>query len=454
MKSKVLLLGLAVVILTTGCSDSDGGDSNLFTTECLQGTGKQEVFDIMRDWYFWNDETEQADKYMGSAGDFSNVDELLDFLRYRPTEFDRGFTFVTTPEEESIFFEEGKSIGFGFGLTRIGNTHEIRVTQIFAGSPAEIAGIERGYRLTAINGRSIQFIDFNEGINEALGPAEVGDTRTLSFQDREGTPLPDVELSKAVHDLDPVAEVKVIDNAGVKVGYIFFRTFISTAVGELRTAMAQFQDEQVRNLVIDLRYNGGGLVSVAEVLGSLLSAGNVGSIFFIQEFNSDHMGLNQAGIFHSESSALDLDKIVFITSGGTASASELLINGLEPYFQDEDIAIVGTPSYGKPVGQSGFDFCGGQQRLRAVTFKTVNVMGEGDYFTGLPVDCPATDDLQALLGDEGEASLSTALQYLRDGSCTGGVATAQSLESGAGGKLAAKPILSGPKIWHHYAGAF
>lgn len=459
MKIIAVLFGLTGLILLTGCgSSSTTNERTSLGASCLSSSGKQEVLDIMREWYFWNDETEQADKYETGVDGFSDVDALLEFLRYRPSEFDRGFTFVTTPGEEDVFFEEGKFIGFGFGMTRIGNTHDLRITQVYAGSPADMAGLERGFRLVGIDGRSIEQIDLNEGINEALGPVVEGDTRTLTIEDGTGNPLPDVQLTKAVVDLDPVAVVSILNDGGDDpVGYIFFRTFISTAVDELRAAMAQFQQQLIRKVIVDLRYNGGGLVSVAEVLGSLLAGpGNVGMPFFFQEFNSDNMNFNQTSVFHSESASLDLDKIVFITAGGSASASELLINGLEPYFRDagEDIAIIGSPSFGKPVGQSAFDFCDNTQRLRAVTFKTVNVEGYGDYFTGLPVDCPAADDLQSSLGDESEESLSVALNYLHDGTCPGGMASAQGFDGGGKAKAQAMPMLSGSKIWHHYAGAY
>lgn len=461
MKIIVALFGLTGLVLLGGCNSSSassaGNRSTPAVTSCLTGTGKQEVLDIMRDWYFWNDETEQADKYETGVGDFSDVGALLDYLRYRPSTFDRGFTFVTTPEEENAFFEEGTFVGFGFGMTRIGNTHDIRITQVYAGSPADMGGLERGFRLVAVDGRSIAQIDLNEGINEALGPAVTGEIHTLTVEDRAGNLLPDIQLTKAAVDLDPVAVVRILNDAGGdSVGYIFFRTFVTTAVDELRAAMLQFQQQMIRKVVIDLRYNGGGLVSVAEVLGSLLAGpGNVGVPFFFQEFNSDNMDFNQTSLFHSESASLDLDKIVFITTGGTASASELLINGLKPYFEDagEAIAIVGSPSYGKPVGQSAFDFCGDTQRLRAITFKTVNVRGEGDYFNGLPVDCPANDDLQSLLGDDSEESLSVALNYLNDGTCNS-MAIVQGLGGAGKAKATAMPVLSGPKIWHHYAGAF
>lgn len=459
MKIIAALFGLTGLVLLGGCDNGSAGSRSASTvSSCLSGPGKREVLDIMRDWYFWNDETEQADKYGTDVNGFSDVEVLLNYLRYRPSEFDRGFTFVTTPEEESAFFGEGKFIGFGFGMTRIGNTHDIRITQIYAGSPADLGGLERGFRLVAVDGRSIAQIDFNEGIGEALGPAIVGNTHTLTVEDRAGNPLPDIQLTKATVDLNPVAVVRVLDDAGGDpVGYIFFRTFVSTAVDELRSAMLQFQQQTIRKVVVDLRYNGGGLVSVADVLGSLLAGpGNVGVPFFFQEFNSDNMSFNQTSLFHSESASLDLDKIVFITTGGTASASELLINGLKPYFEDpgEAVAIVGSPSYGKPVGQSAFDFCGGTQRLRAITFKTVNVRGEGDYFNGLPVDCPANDDLQSLLGDDGEESLSVALNYLNDGTCGTAMAATRALGGAGRAKATAMPVLSGPEIWHHYAGAF
>jgi carboxyl-terminal processing protease len=119
-----------------------------------------------------------------------------------------------------------------------------------------------------------------------------------------------------------------------------------------------------------------------------------------------------------------------------------------------NLALVGSATYGKPVGQFAFDFCNNDYRLRAVTFKSVNADGEGEYYGGLPVDCQAEDDLSFPLGDENEASFAAALEYMgSDGiSCSGSSAPGFGI-SRAGGK--AKPqLVRGPGLAQQYAGAF
>ena len=115
-----------------------------------------------------------------------------------------------------------------------------------------------------------------------------------------------------------------------------------------------------------------------------------------------------------------------VTTPASASASELVINGLEPYAVQLGftVRIVGDDTFGKPVGQGGVDYCldpdSGEltQRLRVVAFETVNVLGEGGYFDGLPVDCAADDDVSTALGDPAEASLAAALELLETGQCS------------------------------------
>lgn len=439
----------------TGCGGSD--DSRL--TGCLAEGGRQQLAGIMQDWYFWNDETAQLNKYNNlNPNRYSDAEALLDFLRYQPAQFDRYFSYITTPQEEQAFYNEGEFVGFGVSLARIGNSSDIRVTQVYANSPAAAAGFERGFRLWRINGRTISQIDFNEGVNAALGPADVGVTRTLTMLDRTGNELPPVSLTKAVVSIDPVPIVNIIeDDLGNPVaGYIFLRTFINTAMPDLRAAFALFAQEQVGSVIVDLRYNGGGLISVAEVFADLLAGpGNVDNVFYELQHNSARAAQNFIDNFGSETNAINLDKVIFITGNGSASASELLINGLAPYFAggDKDIAVVGSPSYGKPVGQYAFDFCAGEYRLRAVSFKIANVLGEGDYFNGLPVDCPAADGLLSPLGNQNEAALSAALDYLQNGSCGAGVAIARSAD-GVTDKAAVVNMITGGKVWQREAGAF
>ncbi len=119
--------------------------------------------------------------------------------------------------------------------------------------------------------------------------------------------------------------------------------------------------------------------------------------------------------------ALSLGRIVFITTGATASASEIVINGLEPFVE---VAIVGSTTFGKPVGQLGFAFC--ERVLRPASFQTVNADGEGEFFAGIAPDCEAEDDLSKPLGDPREASMAEALHLLETGTCSTPAATIDS----------------------------
>jgi hypothetical protein len=114
-----------------------------------------------------------------------------------------------------------------------------------------------------------------------------------------------------------------------------------------------------------------------------------------------------------------LSRLVVITTRGSASASEAVINGLRPFIP---VTVVGDTTFGKPVGQYGYDFC--DKTLYPVAFQVRNSRGEGDYFSGIPVDCAADDDLEHQIGDEGEASLAEALHFVRTGSCSATAATA------------------------------
>jgi carboxyl-terminal processing protease len=453
------LISSGLLLLLTACS-GEGGPVGRWVDQsneaCFFNGGKQQVLDIMRDWYLWNDEADQYNKYRNlSLNNFEDAEDLLDFLRYQPAEFDRGFSYITTPEEEQAFFGEGQFIGFGFSMAFSENG--IYFTQVFSGSPAAEEGFERGYRLVAINGRNVLTFPSGEEFAAAFGPDEVGFSASFTVEDTTGAELPVVSLSKALITLDPVPEVEIVqDGLGNDVGYILFDTFISSADSQLRNAFTSFDGAAVDRVVIDLRYNGGGLVSVAEVLASLMAPGHVGDVFTTYRFNSDRAAeYDQTVEFHSEAEALNLDKIVFITSEGSASASELIINGLKPYFSNVDLGLVGSPTYGKPVGQFAFDFCNDSYRLRAVAFKSVNAEGDGDYYDGLPVNCQAEDDLSLPLGDPNEGSLAAALEYMEtDGvSCSTSFAPGFNISRVAGKVAKVQPVF-GPTLAQQYAGAF
>ncbi|MEL6868817.1 MAG: S41 family peptidase [Pseudomonadota bacterium] len=405
-----VLATISATLALAGCG-GDGDGSSLFgapiagNDECSATGQKQFVLDAMRDVYFWVDDL-PADVDINA---FNSPDELLAFLTsFQPLDT---FSFINSAEADAAFFGEGQFVGFGFSSSRIASD-EIRFTRVFGGSPADLAGIERGQQLLAVDGRSVADIDANEGFGEAFGPAEEGVTRTLTVRNLDGTEF-DADITKAVVTIDPVPQVRTFNFNSGTVGYLELATFISTASAPLDAAFADFNRLGITDLIVDLRYNGGGLVSIANDLGDYLGgAVSEGDVFSETLFNAANSASNSREFFDRLNQSMNLSRVVFITTGATASASELVINSMEP---EVEVTLVGTPTFGKPVGQVGIVFC--EQILRPTAFETVNNLGEGRYFGGLPVDCPVADDVNFAVGSAEDPSTAAALTFLNTGSC-------------------------------------
>ncbi len=452
---KHVLASLLTALAVVGCGGG-GGDgrrvSDIVDATCSTSEQMNAVRGIMEQWYFFNDEPEQQQKYGNlDPGNFSSATELLSFLRYRPEEFDRGFSFITTTAADQQFFGEGQFVGFGFGSKFVdspGNA-DLRLTRVFANSSAAAAGFERGQRVLTIDGRTIAEINAAEGLTAALGPATEGIARTFRIRAVDSSEF-EIEISKSLITLDPLPTTTVFDLTNAKVGYLDFRTFISTADAALDDAFAIFEAQGINALVVDLRYNGGGLVSTAERLADLIAGFFAdGEVLSETLFNSANTAANSVELFEERSQSLTLlQQVVIITTGSSASASELVINSLRPHTV---VTLVGTTTFGKPVGQSAFGFCDDELLLRPVTFEIVNSLGEGQYFDGIGVNCPAADELEFALGDPGEDSLETALQFIETGSC--GAVSYQSKPRAPTESFAGSIPNAASTSAEHYAGA-
>ena len=186
------------------------------------------------------------------------------------------------------------------------------------------------------------------------------------------------------------------------VGYLNLRSYISTADPQLRTAFQAFRAQDVRDFIIDLRYNGGGLVSTAELIDNLLGGDrSAADTQYSVVYSANKSGQNSTVRFQPQAQSVRPVRIAFLTTDATASASEININAMRAW---AEVAIVGSDTYGKPVGQLAFDLANAcQDRLRLVTFKTVNASGATDYYDGLASSmgfaCAASDTLDAPMGD-------------------------------------------------------
>lgn len=379
---------------------------------------------------------------------YTTVSDYVDALTAtaRAQGRDRFFTYVTSIASENAFFATGSSAGFGVRLSYDTTANRVFINEAFEGAPALAAGIDRGTEILAIGNDASSLVNVSTilaaqgaaGVTNALGPSTAGTTRTLKVAGVGGART--VSVTKTDYSLDPVSArygAKTIVDNGRKVGYLNLRTFISSADPELRTAFDNFRQQGVTNFIVDFRYNGGGLISTAELMGDLLGGNrSTSDVFDNVTFRPEKASNNTTKRFVPQSQSVSPVKIAFIGTGGTASASELVINGFIPFLGTNE-ALVGTNTFGKPVGQIAVDRPACDDRLRVIAFSLRNGANSDAYYNGLAssvkVTCKAADDVTKPLGDPAEASTRQALDYLNGATCTpitaGGQQTSQSVQN-------------------------
>lgn len=450
------IVGLAALV--AGCGGGGGGGSGSFTTSptpsattptptptpaptAVAGCSLRERQDWvsaqLREWYLFPEtlpSTLDPTRY-ANVGDY--VDALTATARSQRR--DRYFTYVTSIREETAYYTSGQSAGFGVRLALDPTGRRLFITEAFEGAPALTAGVDRGAEIVAIgtsaaNLRTVSAIAAAEGsagLSAALGPDTAGTTRVLRVTDAAGTRT--VTLAKTDFALTPVSSrygAQILNDGGRQVGYVNLRTFIDPAEAPLRAAFARFRAAGITNIIVDLRYNGGGLVSVAELIGDLMGgARSTSEVFSYTSFRPEKAAENSTRLFAPKPESVAPTRVAFIGTDGTASASELVINAFTPYLHS-NAALIGGNTYGKPVGQIGLDNPACDDRLRVVAFATQNAGRVGNYFDGLAgtveASCRADDDIGYPLGDPREASTRAALDFLAGRSCTriGAAATA------------------------------
>ena len=362
------------------------------------------VRDVLRAFYLWYREMPNT-----SPALFDSPEAYLDAVRYLP--LDQSFSYIAPKATTEAFYSNSQFIGIGFSQKLIGKT-SLRISQVFPDSPASEAGLRRGDYLLVINGRRVEDILATRELGSIYGPSEIGGRVELSW--RAGTEERSAIVTKRLVTIPTVSQTKVFDLDGRIVGYLHFRNFVEPSVVALDAAFANFRATGVQDLILDLRYNGGGLISVAQHLAGLIAGVRTNTKVFVEFFHNDKQTeRNRVSRFADPMEALDLPRVVVITSGASASASELVINGLRPFIP---VTIIGERTYGKPVGQYSFNFC--EKVVFPVSFETRNAMGAANYFNGFPPDCPAGDGLNRPLAHPEENSLAEALTFLRTDACS------------------------------------
>jgi carboxyl-terminal processing protease len=404
----VVAVLLAVLALSCGGQGSSptspgGGSASSSCSTLGQVTF---VRDALQGWYFWYDRLPTPE-----PASFSSPEAYLDAVRYRP--LDSSFSYITSKAASDAFFSDSQFIGFGFSMKRTGDL-EIRIAQVFPGSPAAEAGLDRGDTLLAVDGKGIASLIQTGEINTVFGPEQIGFTVTIDWRDLAGGQR-SATLAKRLVTIPTVSETAVLPAGGARVGYVHFRNFVQPSVEALNAAFAQLLEEGATDLVLDLRYNGGGLVSVAQHLASLVGGPPLeGQVFAQFTHNDKQSSRNTAYRFEAKPQALAAARLVVIATRASASASEAIVNGLRPFVE---VTVVGDATFGKPVGQYGFEFC--EKVLFPVSFLVTNARAKPTTSAASPPTARRPTTSTGPLADAGEASLAEALFVLRNGRCSG-----------------------------------
>ena len=425
-------LALVCLAVLAAVSPSARADAQ---SSCSVQTQNRFVRDALFEYYYWNRELPSV-----NPATFASPQAYLEAVRFKP--LDATYSYIANRADQDALYSASQFVGLG--MTTPFDGVEMRVSEVFPDSPASEAGLKRGDRLLAINGRSVTDLSASSDLAAAFGPAEEGVDVTIEWRPLDG-PERRATLEKRVVTIPSVPLTKLYEVDGRKVGYVVFRNFVEPSVAALDSAFTALRDAGATELVLDLRYNGGGLVGVAQHLASLIGGQRTaGQVLTEYVHNDRHRELNRQLRFEAKPNALNLNRLVVITTRASASASELIVNGLRPHLP---VIVIGDRTFGKPVGQYGLPFC--DKVLNAVSFVLLNAQGEADYFDGLPATCPAGDALDRQLGDVEEASLKEAFVYLRTGACTPPVAD----EPGQAGARRVRSAVQPADGWQQLLGA-
>ncbi len=363
---------------------------------------KAKVHEIMQEWYLWNNELPTVD-----VATYETADDLLYALRKNPLD---KWSYIEKEEDYDNYFNNGEYEGYGFRM-EFDQNDKLRIAFIYQQSPFNEAGVGRSWIIDKINGKIVERGD--DELPNALNNA----TNTFEFIDTAGVRLTK-SITKTTIEINSVLYKNVYEIDGLKIGYLVFNNFLQTSLPELQETFSDFKQAGIQELILDLRYNGGGRVNMASYIASnILGARGQGHDFVKFVFNQDKTEENEATPFEEAEYPLDLNRLLVIASENTASASELVINGLKPFME---VVLIGEDTYGKPVGSFPFKYEG--YAINPISFKTANENGEGEYFEGITANAYVQDDLTHDFGDVKESRLKEALYYAVHNSFSGEIA--------------------------------
>ncbi len=464
---KLFVLSLCLVTLLAACEKDPKPTPEPKVDPGVQPTRaeltKDSIYLYAKETYYWNDGVPSYQIF--NPRSYDNDQAVLDAIRALPGT-DKPFWTTQSdpvPREKYSFLDDGtvaEELGgvsgdYGFSVFYNGGSgsSDLRIKYVSPNSPASLKNLRRGYRILKLNGKT----DLNSSVDANISfitNAIFGDEASVSMTvEKPGGLTEDVTVYRAIYSTSPIFHTQIYTRGNKKVAYIVYNSFTSNS-NNLKEKFSEFAAAGASELIVDLRYNGGGYVSTAEALSNLIVPARFNGRLMYTTYWTKTMQDGKASIlanqplldqngklrpytegvngvyatyadigFEPTASAGNVEnfvktgtanfsKVYFLVLSGTASASELLINNLKGVMS-ADVKLIGSKTYGKPVGF--FSLRIDNLDLYIPQFETKNAKDEGGYYDGMTPDYAMRDDVTHDFGDPQEALLAAALNYSEKG---------------------------------------
>ena len=430
------------------CADPSKGSQGLYTDEN----------NWLRSWshetYLWYDEIKDQDPTCCSTPVYF---DLMKTFETNPSGTSKDKFHYSLTSEEYLRNRQSINIGYGaeFALLRAAPPRDVRIAYTEPGSPATDpeVNLSRGARILEIDGERVLDSDNIAVLNAGLFPRTAGESHTFTVLDLGASTPRKVTMTSAAITFHPVQNADIVTtSSGDRVGYMLFNAHSKPAAQAIIKEGKYLKDAGIDDLIVDLRYNGGGLLYVAQIFSSMVAGAQKEGLVF-EELETNGKIPSESLEFALEYTAiqdvldevdltvpsLGLPRLFVLTSLQTASASESIINSLRGV--DIDVIQIGSVTLGKPYAFLPTPNCG--IYYYSINFRGVNAKGEADFEDGFTPHCQVAEDFNHLLGDPEEILLKTALAYQASGACPaaeeGGSRTRVSSEEPSSGEAISRP---------------